>query len=59
MGESSKPNTSSALSVNEEGKVSLTGLLATVGLGQRLGVMPADSSTVKILGAAFLPSPTK
>ena len=56
-GEASKPNTSSALSVNEDGKVSLTGLLATVGLGQRLGVMPGDSSTVKISGAVFLPTP--
>ncbi len=56
-GDATTPLKGSTLSVDENGKLSLANLLSTVGLGQRLGVMPQDSSMVKVSGAAFLPTP--
>lgn len=57
-GASANPNSASTLSVDNKGKVTLKGLLENTGLGQRLGIMPGETSTVKISGAAFLPAPT-
>lgn len=56
-GASATPKTGATISANAKGMVTLAGFFGDTALGQRLGVMPGETSTVKISGAAFLPAP--